>query len=45
MYSYTILGLRPIENLEARKELVMRCTQSILSGQAEWAARFECQYV
>jgi hypothetical protein len=26
MYSYTILGLRPIENLKARKELVRRCT-------------------
>src|SRR5713226_4865231 len=27
MCSYTILGLRPIENLKARKELVIRCTK------------------
>ena len=28
MCSYTILGLRPIENLKARKELVIRCTKT-----------------
>jgi len=28
MCSYTLLGLRPIENLKARKELVIRCTKT-----------------
>lgn len=29
MCSYTILGLRPIENFKARKELVIRCTKQM----------------
>jgi hypothetical protein len=28
MYSYTILGLRPIEGIKARKELVICCTKA-----------------
>ena len=31
MCSFTILGLRPIENLKARKELVIRCTKKRVS--------------
>jgi hypothetical protein len=30
MYSHTILGLRGIENLKARRELVIRCTKRVL---------------
>src|SRR5713101_7527217 len=49
MCSYTILGLRPIENLKARKELVIRCTKFIqrivswASSFIDWLKRMMCK--